>query len=423
MNIIQDFVDQLRSTIFHISEGGFSVFIEKLKKIPYRLFLFILDLVTLPVSIPLVLIMRLIQPVYHIHLGFFYGGRIGHFVYDTTMAAISTNKKVGHLYLFYFLPNISNNQWAKMVKRQLNVYFLVRFLAFANSIIPGGERHSFLPGLQQEYSSRDVKGLLYHSDFEFKFSDAEVKKVKKWLKEKGWNEGDKIVCFQVRDNEYLLSKNWSYHNYRNSDIDTYLPSMELLADKGYFVMRMGKAMSKPIKSFNNKIIDFAFDKNKTDLISVWLCANCELIVSTGSGPDSISDVYRKPILHINYLPMTEVHSWSNAAYSPKKLYWKESGLLLSFNEYCEYNFFYSERYDYFGINIVDLDPTEITDSVCEVIEKIEGRYIEKIEDTELQNYFWETAMKNKRFSDVNEFIHPDARMTRTFLKSHPNWLN
>ena len=414
---------KMKQTILHIRKGGWPVLISTLIKLPYRLVLIIVDFLALPISIPIIILIRIFKPIYHIRFGYFYGGRIGHFVFDTAMTAIINHNNSEGAYLFYFLPNISNLHWAKMVKRELNVFYWVRLLDFANSIIPGGEDHSIIPGVNQAYMSRDINGLIYHSDFSFTFTNNETESVKKWLHAKGWNEGEKIICFHIRDNEYLSTKNWRYHNYRNSDVKTYIPAMELLANKGYWVMRMGKKMHEPIKSSHTKIIDFPFDKNRNDLIDIWLCANCELMVTTGSGPDAISDVYRRPILHLNYLPITDLHSWSNSHFYPKKLYWKESGLLLSFEEYCQNNFFRSENYEYFGINIVDLNSKEITDSVLEKIKIIEGKYILSVEDNQLQNNFWDTALKTKKFSEFNEFIHPDAGISLSFLRSNPNWLN
>ena len=410
-------------TLRHISHGGIPVLMEKINKAPYRIFLIVLVFIALPISLPIVVLIRLIKPIYHIRLGYFYGGRIGHFAYDTAMTAMMLDKKVKGTHLFYFLPNIANKQWAKMVKRELNVYYWVRLLSFANSIIPGGGSHSFIPGLNQEYVSRDLEGLIYHSDFEFKFTDIEIKFAKDWLQEKGWKDGDKIICIQVRDNQYLPTKNWAYHDYRNSDINTYIPAMKLLAQKGYWVIRMGKTMKEPIKTQNSQIIDYAFDKQKNDLIDVWLFANCHLCISTGSGPDAISEVYRRPLLHINSLPLNHMVSSSNVTHTPKKLYWKKTGSLLTFREYCENDFFYSQVYEAKGIEIVNLSPEEITTAVLEKIETMEGYYVETEEDQKLQRYFWDKALKIKKFSDVNKFIHPQARVSLYFVRSHPNWLN
>jgi putative glycosyltransferase (TIGR04372 family) len=422
VQLIKNFIYN-NGTLRHISHGGKIVLLEKIKKAPYRILLIIVDCVALPFSMPIVILIRLIKPIYHIRLGYFYGGRIGHFVYDTAMTAMSLDKEFKGAYLFYFLPNIANKQWAKMVKRELNVYYWVRLLAFANLLIPGGEKHSVIPGMSQEYTSRDLKGLIYHSDFEFKFTNNEIKFVKDWLHEKGWRDDDKIICVQVRDSQYLPTKNWAYHDYRNSDINTYIPAMELLVQKGYWVFRMGNTMKEPIKTLNSKIIDYPFDQHKDDLIDIWLFANCDLCITTGSGPDAISCVYRKPSLHINSLPLTHIESHSNVTHTPKKLYWKKNGSLLTFREYCENDFFHSDDYEKASIKIVDLSSEEITSAVIEKIDVLEGKYTETEEDALLQNMFWDVGHKIKNFSSLHGWIHPEAKISLAFVKSHPNWLN
>jgi putative glycosyltransferase (TIGR04372 family) len=421
MKFAPSFFEQVKATLIHISKGGKPVLIKKLKIAPYRLFLVFLDIITLPISIPLILLIRLIKPIYHIHLGYFYGGRIGHFVYDTVLIKLEIEKKQKGLYLFYFLPNISNKQWAKMVRRELNIYFWVRFLVFANSVVPGGEDHAVVPGVNQHNASRDTNGMIYNSNLTFQFTDFETIKVKNWLKERGWKEGEKIICVLVRDNAYLPGNNWSYHDFRNSNVNNFIPAMEFLANKGYWVIRMGKVMKEPLNSLNNRIIDYSFDNYMNDLFDVWLFANCDLCITTSSGPDAISCVYRRPLLHINSLPLTHIESYANVVHAPKKLFWKKSGKLLTFKEYCDNDFSYSERYEYFGINIVELSSDEIINIVKEKIEMIEGGYKESEEDKLIQKKFWEEGLKIKKFANLNGFIHPEAKISNSFVKQFPDW--
>ncbi len=70
----------------------------------------------------------------------------------------------------------------------------------------------------------------------------------------------------VRDNAYLPTKNWGYHNYRNSEISSFIPALELLASMGYWVIRMGKIMETPLRLNNNRIIDYSFDKKKATFL-------------------------------------------------------------------------------------------------------------------------------------------------------------
>ena len=59
---------------------------------------------------------------------------------------------------------------------------------------------------------------------------------------------DKFVCLIVRDREYLEKtypgRNWSYHNFRDTNVENYREAVIALVEKGYFVFRMGKIQEK-----------------------------------------------------------------------------------------------------------------------------------------------------------------------------------
>ena len=44
-------------------------------------------------------------------------------------------------------------------------------------------------------------------------------------------------------------------------------------------------MKSPLNSNNQKVIDFPFEKTKFNLLDIWLFANCNGCISTGTGPD------------------------------------------------------------------------------------------------------------------------------------------
>ena len=102
--------------------------------------------------------------------------------------------------------------------------------------------------------SRDTEGFLEKSSLDLAFQENENEEGKNWLKSKGWNEGEKFVCLMVRDSTYLETNeqlrffDWSYHDYRDSSIEDYLPALDWLTDRGVWVIRMGKTMKNQIKS-------------------------------------------------------------------------------------------------------------------------------------------------------------------------------
>ena len=72
-----------------------------------------------------------------------------------------------------------------------------------------------------------------------------------------------------------------------------------------FVSGMGKQMASPMNFNNPKFIDYAFRKDKSDFFGCVAFANCDLCITTGCGPDMFSDVFRRPILALNFSPTSE----------------------------------------------------------------------------------------------------------------------
>jgi len=94
------------------------------------------------------------------------------------------------------------------------------------------------------------------------------------LKKFGLKDNDKFVCLVVRDSAYQLKKmsaelrDWSYHDYRNFNLDNFVLAAEELTKRGYYVFRMGVVANKPFKTDNPKIIDYV----NTKLPSLIICS-------------------------------------------------------------------------------------------------------------------------------------------------------
>ena len=375
-------------------------------------------------AIPIIIVIRIIRPFLLIRFGTFFSNRIGHFVADSAHQFVKQDTNIIEL---YWLDNSTcNKQWSKMVKRNLSVYWWVKYVDIWNKYLPGGDIHSRPLSVN---GSRDLHGLLdKHQGEMFKFTPKEEKKTKEWLEKQGWRDGDSFVCLLVRDLEYLDSEqklseyDWDYHSYRNSDIGTYVEAMEWLAEQGVWVIRMGKVMSKRISTKNSRIVDYAFCPNKNDLLDIWLFANCNLCISSVSGIDYVSDVYRKPLLSLNYLPLNDMVSWSNSINYPKHLKWSDSDNFLTLEEHLEHGYNYTKDYEEAGIDVIDLTSDEITSVVQECWARLEDTFMETDDDTNQQNQFWKTMRESTLFKKQHDFIHPKARLASTFLRNNPNFL-
>ena len=90
-----------------------------------------------------------------------------------------------------------------------------------------------------ETEAVDREGYLIRHPPTLKFTDAELGMGEIFLHSIGLNRDSKFVCLNVRDDSFLSktkpigwheNRDWSYHNYRDSDIKTYVAAAEALAN-------------------------------------------------------------------------------------------------------------------------------------------------------------------------------------------------
>jgi len=370
-------------------------------------------------AIPCVLIIRLLRPIILIRIGTLFSGRIGHFAKDAGIQWIENKTNGNDINIYWLDKDTCNKQWEKMVRRNFFVHAWVEYVHVWNKYIYGGEKHyrpSSITG------SRDIKGLLESNNFGMlKFLEDEEKEAKEWLINKGWNDGEPFVCIQVRDTAYLgseefhLNYDWDYHDYRNSNISTYILAIKWLLEQGVFVLRMGKKVNKKTPFNHPKFVDYPFCSDKSDLLDIWLFANCNLCISTGSGPDAISDIYRRPVVLLNYLPLVDMFSWSFSINHPKNLVWKDTGKALTLDDYLNYAFYFTEEYINSNIEIIDLTQEEILDVVIECWSYIQGDRVDSKNDIDMQKIFWNKIVSNKNSKDYHGYIHKKSRISTVFL--------
>jgi putative glycosyltransferase (TIGR04372 family) len=304
------------------------------------------------------------------------------------------------------------------------VYSPVYFLDYWNSKILGGSDHS-RPSSNTD--SRDVYGILERSKSIMEFTHSEENEVRKWLRRYRIQEGEPFVCLLVRDSAYLThntlhanSYDYSYHDYRDSGIDSYNDAIKWLVNNGVYVIRMGKEMNKPITIAHPKIIDYAFCAEKSDLLDVWLFANCNLCISTGSGPDMVSDIYRRPLLFLNYIPISNPITWSNAIHAPKHLVSRITGKNLTLIEHIGHAYMHSKEYTHHNIEIIDLTPLEILSAVKESWCRLQGTWVDTYEDNlrhkKVRNIF------DKVHGIRGNFIHEKFRISTSFLRQNKNFV-
>lgn len=167
---------------------------------------------------------------------------------------------------------------------------------------------------------RDTNNLLAKMPKILNFSSYELKLGEEFLRSVGC-ENNKFVCLMVRDSTYLSTirkdKDFSHYEYRDSKISTYLEGAEKLAELGYTVFRMGQIVKDPLKSSNSKVIDYATNGMRTEFLDIFLGAHCSFYVSTGTGIDTVAQIFRRPMLYLNVIGFYDDIATNNYLFYPK----------------------------------------------------------------------------------------------------------
>lgn len=411
-----------------IKEEGFPAVWRKAKKMPKV----VLNFPFVFLSFPVVLVIRVLKPIVWIRFGHFLATRIGHFVFDVEyyLCERKTEKQPTKTIdiFFYRWGRPANPFFAKMCERQIRVRNWAKYIYFANHGLPGGHDHEVSPAYLTN-NSQDVKGLFQQIETQLYFTEEENLQGQIFLEEVGFSKDAKFVCLIVRDAAYLSQHpehskvDFSYHNYRDTDIEAYADAAMALALKGYCVFRMGKVVQKPLKISHPRILDYANSDYRSDFLDIWLAANCFFCISTGTGLDEIPRAFRRPAVYVNYIPFQLMVTYDHCISVPKHLVWQDKKRRLTLTEHLMHPYYSAEEYVKEKIMIQDLSSEEILRSVMEMESRLTGEWKDTKEDIQMQHRFWKLFKENVALHNGLGRIHPQSRVSSSFLMANKQWLN
>ena len=390
-----------------IKKYGFAEFLRKLSvlfkiilKIPFYFF-----------SILIFIFIMVLNRIVTIRIGNIISQRLGHFISEPELYLCeldqeqknNPNKK--YFDIFFYDGSISNSKVDNMIKEHLFVapslvleplYNILKFLA--ENLRKENIFNPFSHLIKRPISAdRDVKNFFQNNNQRIKLSQSDLDKGFKILKEMGVKNKN-YVCLAVRDENYLNKMeprgDWSYHDYRNSNIINYLEAADELTKRGYYVLRMGKNNKIKFETNNPMIIDYSFSKYRSDFMDIFLGGNCSFCISTGFGFDAIPYVFRRPIGYV-YAPLGYLFSFTQNSTAIFKKYYS-----LSDNRFLKINEIFTSELAFVvdgnilqqkKIKLVENTPEEIKDLAVEMDEKFRNKW--SISDGKLlQNKFWDTYL-------------------------------
>jgi putative glycosyltransferase (TIGR04372 family) len=362
--------------------------------------------------------------------------RLGHFATNTELSLLNskkdlqtTEKKQINVYC-YQTKDHSNSHLAKMWERKL----FVLSTPFGQLVYDFAKR--FTPNLALKSTAIDFSGLLNAYDNSLSFLDSEMSEGLEFINKLEMKLEKGFVCLNVRDSAYLARTNstgwseerdWSYHDYRDSDIKTYVAAAEALANMGYTVFRMGAIVKEPLISSNPRVIDYATNGMRNEFLDVFLGANCTFTISVGSGWDSVPAIFRRPMMFVNQLPVFEPSVLTLPIFVCQKvLLDDQTGENLNLKNLVSRKIaqsLNSQAYKDAGVEIRDLSSEELVEAVTEMAQRVEGTFVETPEQKEMQAKVKHILSTHPKLQPSPNYYPIRAQFASCFLSRYPNFLD
>ena len=334
-----------------------------------------------------------------------------------------------------------NSQVFKILSKKVKIYSKI----FIKPIFEVSNMFSIFESLQIPIFSNRLEydeDNLFEKHKIFDLTKYEQLRAEEILKKKfGIKKSDKLVFLAIRDSKFTKIKSSSFnsdltHNsFRDYDVTNFIEASEFLADRGFYVFRMGRSVEKKFSSNNPKLIDYANSDIRSDLLDVYIASKCEFCVSTGFGLDALPYVFGKPMAIIS-VPVGDFRAHSNRIFfSTKQHYDLNLKRNLSLREIFKKNLAFSMKMSDFvnsQINLIEPNHIEIKDFVKEFYQNIYLKKLFKSEEEKNQilfkkkylEYFNQsnyTLNKKKYYKNLHKNFN--SFFSISFLNKNKNWLN
>ena len=241
---------------------------------------------------------------------------------------------------------------------------------------------------------------------------------------------ENYICIYARDNNYLNKldpkTNWSYHEYRNSNIDNLRLLSEYIIEKqNWHVVRVGSSPQNRISWFkdeDNKIIDYPFSEYRSEKNDIDLISNCKLYISNGGGPESVAIAARREIIKINQVPLGDQHGNNFGLWLPKLHLKNKTKKYLSLIEICELRLgskFHGSNFKQLDLSLIENSPSDIMNIFYDYIKFKNNNFSEE------EQYFINQYHKVRKiiFSNWGILNSKKNFIAPSFLKKYNNLLD
>ena len=369
-----------------------------INKIKYLFVLFLLS--------PFLIFILLIRPVVLIRFGDLDCTRIGNvFNAEQYLLFCKFKKKVKSFDIWVTGDFISNEQYLIILKRKFlviqHLFIFYKVLEILSKYINIYSKHIINIHVAHDFHDQN---LLNKYPIQLNLTKQEINKGELILKQMGIPKNAKIVCITSRDSLYLRrthpSVDFSYHNYRDSNVNNYIPAIKALIKKNFYVVKMGKIAAKRVNIKSNKFIDYSFHPLRSDLMDFFLAYKCYFWIGNNTGLDQVARVFRKPLVLTNMAPFIALKMHAKKNYYFLKTHVNSKNQKLSISKIFDYGLassLYSENFKKKKIQLIELNPKEYKDVILESLKLMKDSWrIKNKKDFELQRKFRKLYLKKTK---------------------------
>ncbi len=342
------------------------------------------------VAVPVVAAIFILRPFVRVRFGRLRSDRIGHYSYEPERYLCQRDAGLHgwpNFDIFYNEGEICNVQLKKMWDFRLRVLnfpgacWFMKYVCLLLKWLPKGKEHVLVIAGYGEFSAR---WALSRTPAHLSFSLEEEQRGREALAKMGVPLEREYICIYARDSAYMDQKfpgrDWSYHNYRDDNVEDYLLAAEMLTQRGYYVIRMGHIVKEAMRIPNPMIIDYATKGFRSDFLDIYLPAKCRFFLGNPSGLVSVPDLFRRPVAYVNFSQPPAFYNWDlNGIFIWKRVWLRGEGRFLTFREMLRFNLpidfgrkDLKHIADLGEMDIVDNTPKEIRDLAVEMEERIQG---------------------------------------------------
>jgi len=241
---------------------------------------------------------------------------------------------------------------------------------------------------------------------QFAFTAEEEARGQALLRSLGIPEAAPFVAMHARDKAYTdspdyirrLNDPFAMNDFRDCDIETYLPAARWLNEQGIWVVRVGHQVEGPLREQDAMVVDYAGRVRRhledPDFADVYLQAKCKFLICCTAGQYYLSHIFNVPLACVNLAPLAECGRLDHDLFILKRYWNGKLNRYMTFREMAErgadWNRIWHDKlraYADEGIEFIDSTPEEILDLVKEMNARLDGEWESEEGDKELQDKF------------------------------------